>query len=86
MKLCANNPEKDGAKKARAPLFVPIGLVVAGLALLPFDCVYNRVFALMVIGIGAYSLIQRASELYCCLKGRSQLLAANPTAEAPSCY
>ena len=86
MNICANRTDESGAVKDRVPFFVPLALVVAGLVLMPFDCVYNRLFALFIIGLGSYSLIKRASELYCCLKSRTKLLSTSPAAEAPSCF
>jgi hypothetical protein len=86
MNICANRVDQSGTKAYRAPVVVPLALVVAGLVLMPFDCVYNRLFALFIIGLGSYSLITRASELYCCMRSRSKLLSTNPAAEAPSCF
>ena len=35
------------------------------MVLLPFDCVYNQIFALGVIGVGAYSIGRRTLEAVC---------------------
>lgn len=70
MDICANqvNPELQARKFA--PLFVPLGLFLIGLVLLPFDCVYNQVLAVALISIGGYSLMKRMQRNYC-MKKRS---------------
>lgn len=68
MSLCLRPPERAATRPVRAPIFVPLALIAAGLTLLPYDCVFNRLFALMVIGLGAISLAVRTSDVLCCLK------------------
>jgi len=68
MNPCPRPHEQAATRPDRAPIFVPLALIAAGLALLPYDCVFNRLFALMVIGLGTISLAARTSDVLCCLK------------------
>ncbi len=85
MNICTNRQESGGGKKLRAPLAVPVALLALGLALLPFDCVYNRVFASMLIAISGASLFARSSELFCCLQQRYRQRRVDAAVESHSC-
>jgi len=74
-----NSSHKPNQK--RSPVFVPMGLVLAGLILLPFDCVYNQIFAIFIIGIGLFSLAGRMSNVICCLISRN----SSPDGSVTSC-
>ena len=78
-------PSTDRDRRAHAPLFVPLGLVILGLVLLPFECIYNDIVALTIIGIGGWSLFKRGREFYACLQRRRETLARHPEAKIPRC-
>jgi len=84
MTTCAHDHEPN-EHDDQAPLFVPIALILLGLVLLPFDCIYNDILALIIIAIGGWSLFKRGKELRNCLHERKALLARNPQADLPRC-
>lgn len=68
MDICANQICSEEKTRPAAPVIVPLALVAIGAVLLPFDCVYNQVLAISLIGIGGYSLFKRLKKNYCCKK------------------
>ncbi len=68
MDICANLSNCDEKRADRVPTLVPAGLVLTGTVLLPFNCIYNQVLALILIGIGGYSLFNRLRANYCMKK------------------
>jgi len=67
MDICTKFEPGPGHKIRRAPTLIPMGLIIVGLVLLPFDCLYNQALALLLIAIGGFSLFNRLAR-YICLK------------------
>ena len=86
MTACEKWKTESPKRIKQAPTLVPLGLILIGLALLPFDCVYNQALALVLIAIGGYSLTGRLTRLVCCMKNRATKLEENPAMDAPRCF
>ncbi|HIP53017.1 MAG TPA: hypothetical protein EYH03_03280 [Chromatiales bacterium] len=71
MDICTHISNCDEKSTQNTPSLVPAGLILTGLVLLPFECIYNQALALILIGIGGYALFNRLRANYC-IKKRMQ--------------